>query len=147
MLNSIVLDWSPTSPTAFKTWMKRIHANHLVSLPLAVMVSLLSRLCYANFEVIHLSMYCSWNHHQCILHWWCCATQQWQLHRRRQGGGVHQQCLGHSLWWWMGWCRCVSGLQAAGLLPNWYVSLCIYIGKLDILVECSVFVFFCHTPV
>ena len=40
-LKSIVLDWSPTSPTVFKTWMKHTHACHLALLLLAVIVSLL----------------------------------------------------------------------------------------------------------
>ena len=34
-------------------------------------------------------------------------------------GGLLQQCLGHSVWWWMEQCWCQSSLQTAGILQHW----------------------------
>ena len=74
------------------------------------------------FETLPPSIFFSWNPQQNILHWWWTATSQWICPRRRQSGDLHQQCLGYCLWWWMGQCWCFSSLQAAGLLPSWYVG-------------------------
>ena len=46
-LKSTVLDWSPTSPTVFKTWMKATHASLMASLQLAVTVSQVENLLYS----------------------------------------------------------------------------------------------------
>ena len=71
-LKSTVLDWSPTSVTAFKTWVKHTHACHLALLLLAVTVSLLVsfppfRCCYINM-LIFFKTFFSWNSVQFILH-------------------------------------------------------------------------------
>ena len=66
-----------------------------------------------------------------LYQWWA-SSERWSKCNRGKGGDLHQQSLGHYLWYTMGLPWCSGGLQAAGIPFNWQVENAFFSMHIDI---------------
>ena len=88
-----------------------------------------------NIHCIHCLTFCC---KRSAVYKWPGTTHGRQHWKWRQSGDLHEQSMGHCVWWLLGKCWCYCCVPAVGLLhPRWAMNTCLKLHCFSVALLCA----------